>query len=231
MNENAHKCQFCGKEFKFRGSYGRHLDSKKGDELHPAEEIEKVRSNVIRRGDKRSTPENTDESRKKRKEASKAYNDKDSVRAKNIARRKSRDQRIKARLQACDWFLDSISGPQPTPNSSFPYLVATRLGASHWPSFGTAPDGKVFNMLLGQLEGGDLDTLYEAYKEWNLKSESQKLEAWHTELWSAMKEHLQGTSLWQLRNARALVDEKQKEIYDRLGEDVFELLVSGSEGG
>ncbi|KGK36972.1 hypothetical protein BOH78_0995 [Pichia kudriavzevii] len=49
-------CKFCGKTFQQTGSLGRHLDHQKGNELHPAEEVEKIRGNVARRGNPEEIP-------------------------------------------------------------------------------------------------------------------------------------------------------------------------------
>lgn len=119
-------CGFCGRQFSRKGTYGRHLDSKKGDSSHPAHEVEALRASVVRRGQKREEvalekksgpekldiglmPKNPGKVKKSKNEVSRMYNSKESVKEKNKLRRKERDLRIKARLGACDWYISTLT--------------------------------------------------------------------------------------------------------------------------
>ncbi|GEQ72794.1 hypothetical protein JCM33374_g6482 [Metschnikowia sp. JCM 33374] len=115
-------CGFCGRNFSRKGTYGRHLDSKKGDIRHPADRIEELRGAVVRRAVRGAGPTTakaamqkvakTKSNQKTKSEISKKYNSKDAVKEKNKARRKERDLRIKAQLQASEWYVGTLT-PQP----------------------------------------------------------------------------------------------------------------------
>lgn len=216
------ECRFCGNHFKTKSTYGRHLDSKKGDSQHPANEVEVIRKDVVRRGEKRPP---TEESKARRLKASKTYNDKDSVKEKNKLRRKNRDEQIKAKLQAAEWYLHKISGSTYSQVPKlFPYLVASHVSLDQWPEYDEVPGRAEFNHLLAKLK--EVDEIYESYRDWKQKDEDARKREWHSEAWRALKE--MKTSLWELRNAPSLVEEKQKEIYESYG-DVFQLLVDSDE--
>ncbi|KAM9907138.1 hypothetical protein OXX79_001138 [Metschnikowia pulcherrima] len=116
-------CEFCGKQFSRKGTYGRHLDMKKGDPNHPLEAVAALRSGVVRRAYSAGAKTANDEYRvdkskqtpqkhaqkKTKKEISRLYNSKETVKEKNKARRKQRDLRLKAQLMASEWYLTSIA--------------------------------------------------------------------------------------------------------------------------
>ncbi|KAJ8139904.1 hypothetical protein OY671_006897 [Metschnikowia pulcherrima] len=116
-------CEFCGKQFSRKGTYGRHLDTKKGDPNHPLEAVAALRSGVVRRAysagakaasdeyrvDKSKRTPQKNAQKKSKSEISKLYNSKEIVKEKNKARRKQRDLRLKAQLMASEWYLSSIA--------------------------------------------------------------------------------------------------------------------------
>ncbi|KAM9922653.1 hypothetical protein OXX59_005677 [Metschnikowia pulcherrima] len=116
-------CEFCGKQFSRKGTYGRHLDTKKGDPKHPLEAVAALRSGVVRRAhssgakfasdeyrvDKSKQTPQKNAQKKSKREISRLYNSKETVKEKNRARRKQRDLRLKAQLMASEWYLSSIA--------------------------------------------------------------------------------------------------------------------------
>ncbi|OBA22099.1 hypothetical protein METBIDRAFT_146331 [Metschnikowia bicuspidata var. bicuspidata NRRL YB-4993] len=113
-------CHFCGRAFSRKGTYGRHLDSKKGDAQHPAGQVEALRSGVVRRAARRAGEPVADEKagrapkkvKRQKSQIAKVYNSKTAVKEKNRARRRARDLRLKAQLQAHEWYIGMLSGPQ-----------------------------------------------------------------------------------------------------------------------
>ena len=116
-------CEFCEKQFSRKGTYGRHLDTKKGDPKHPLEAVAALRSGVVRRAysagakaasdeyrvDKSKQTPQKDAQKKTKREISRLYNSKETVKEKNRARRKQRDLRLKAQLMASEWYLTLIA--------------------------------------------------------------------------------------------------------------------------
>ena len=116
-------CEFCEKQFSRKGTYGRHLDTKKGDPKHPLEAVAALRSGVVRRAysagakaasdeyrvDKSKQTPQKDAQKKTKSEISRLYNSKETVKEKNRTRRKQRDLRLKAQLMASEWYLALIA--------------------------------------------------------------------------------------------------------------------------
>lgn len=219
-------CAFCGRDFSTKGTYGRHLDSKKGDLRHPHEEVEALRKHVVRRGER---DQNGPEVKKRRSEISKRYNEKLDVKERNRSRRRERDMQLKAKLAAYDWFMGLL--PQPSLElRSFPYLVATLIPANSWPADGALPSGPEFNLVLTKLTAIDTsksDRLYSLYGSWKLLPENEQRLMWERERSKALCENLKDTSLWEVANARKLVKNKQAELYDQYAQrDLFDMIAS-----
>ncbi|ODV94792.1 hypothetical protein PACTADRAFT_50651 [Pachysolen tannophilus NRRL Y-2460] len=121
-------CPFCGKYFSHPGSLGRHLDLKKGTDLHPIAEIMKIRSDVQRR----SGVDNP-RARKRRNERARIYNQNENVKIKNRKRRKLQDRKLKAEKLAMVNFLSKLGKPSLQQHPSFPRMVLYFLPPSKWP--------------------------------------------------------------------------------------------------
>lgn len=221
------KCVFCDRSFSTKGTYGRHLDLKRGDALHPDADVEQLRKGVVRRGEKDNEPK----VKKRKSEVSKRYNSKVDVKERNKLRRKERDLRIKARLNACEWYFDHIEPPV-LELTSFAYAVATQVPSSLWPETGV-PLEREFNLTVGRLTALDTaksDVLFNLYAQWKkLLAEEQKAQ-WAAESARALRTHLGGRSLYELANAKAIVDKKQQELYEEYTlSEMFDMIASDSE--
>lgn len=210
-------CVFCTKKFSSKSTLGRHLDSKKGDSVHPEDEVQRVRGNVVRRGDKKDVQE----LEARRSKVSKKYNSKLDVKEKNKFRRKLRDQRIKARLRATDWYLAKLSRSQNAKIDTFPAMVAAHLPPNQWPGVDDIPGQEQLNHLLGRVEEVqiiDLGRLYSLFEDWGRLSAEDQRKIWMREVWLALQGHLGGNSLWEISEAKGLVERKQEEILGFSGE-------------
>lgn len=207
-------CTFCNKPFGSKLTLGRHLDSRIGDLQHPEEDIRRLRSNVIRRGEKRDVTK----LKTRRQQVSRDYNNKLEVREKNKLRRKKRDQRIGARLKATDWYLAKFQPPGGAnlpEDVSFPGMVATHLLPSQWPPDKEVPGQKQMDHLLGRIDevlNVDLNRLYKVFSDWKCLDVNELREQWANEVWLAVRKHLGETSLGEVSGAWRLVEQKQEEI-------------------
>lgn len=137
-------CKFCGKTFQQTGSLGRHLDHQKGNELHPAEEVEKIRGNVARRG-------NPEEVRLRRQKKAKEYNRRDYVKEKNRLRRRRATCKFNREKEAQQMaFYKNISYPTLPSHPSFPRMVLFFLPPSLWPH--DPPTTQTYKTLMVWLE-------------------------------------------------------------------------------
>lgn len=205
------ECRFCRKKFKSKSTLGRHLDLKKADELHPAEEVDAIRGSVVRRGEnKQIDEEKQNHSRLLRQKASRAYNSKDSVKERNRVRRKLRDARISAAAQANKWYLDRLSKGKLTEARTFPQLCAVYLAPLEWLE---VPGEAQLQKLLAKL-GDKPDFVFGAWNEW--KSQGNQREIWLQESRDAMMKTLNEMSCHELRNCISVVEKKQGELYDKL---------------
>lgn len=213
-------CAFCKKHFSHQGSYGRHLDLKKGDELHPEEEVAKIRSKVIRRNGPLDT-ERIAGQRSKKKIASKLYNKREDVRERNKYRRKLRDRDIKARLLAYDWFLGQLGSPDPavkTESVSFARLVCLHLPVQHWP-LGAPPSLESFNILVKSLSH-DLPELLnqvnDAHSAWQNIAPEKQAEIWVLEQRNTLQETLGSLTLFGLQSRKDVIQKQRKRAFESL---------------
>lgn len=200
VNEtNKRQCLLCGKEFQHSGSLGRHLDNQKGNELHPVEEVNKLRSNVIRRGDPVAM-------RERRLQRSKEYNRRDYVKEKNRLRRKqtAHFSRIKEHYQMK--FYRQIPHPalaSDPSDPSFPRMVLYFLPPQDWPH--NPPTEQTFASLATRLQSPEVlaklpllaggpqfsrEKLGQAFDQWAALSSSTRHELWTHELRAAAQELL-----------------------------------------
>lgn len=224
-------CKYCGLHLSSKGTYGRHLDSRKGDPKHPKEEIEKIRANVIRRGKSRLS-ESVEIAKNKKRLLAKTNYSKVSVQEKSKLRRKERDTRIKAKLKATEWFCDTLaSNITPINPSTFGGFVAIYLPPKLWPPFGEVPGENEFKRLLAifSLEENTLSNkLFEAFTNWKHLDDATKIESWRRDTYSAAR--MSEFSFHSLCIAPKLLEEKQNKLYEDYTQgDILELLASEEE--
>lgn len=205
------QCPFCGKQFAYLGTYGRHLDSRKGDELHPTEKVAEIRLNVVRRGGENTegdvpvTLESVEamvekalKYKEKRKVSSKAYNEKAPVRERNKLRRKQRDEHIKAKMETLDWVLGHFSAV--TTPQTFAGMVCLLLPPAKWP-LGT-PDEETFDLLLDTLSNNPdnetLGRLHSTFNVWERQSAAEQRQAWGHELRKCLGEIIGNRTLYEI---------------------------------
>lgn len=223
-------CKFCGLSLASKGTYGRHLDSRKGDAKHPQEEIEQMRANVIRRGKSR-LKESVEIAKQKKRQLAKAHYSKELVQEKNKLRRKERDTRIKARLKACEWFLEKLAGnAAPRELYTLSGFVATFLPPKLWPQFGQVPEESEFKRvlaILSLLENALSSKLFEAFATWKKLDETTKLDLWRRDLYAAAQAGMSEFSFHNLCNAPRLLEQKQNELYENYTQgEILELIAS-----
>lgn len=211
-------CKFCKKQFSHQGSYGRHLDLKKGDKLHPTEEVAKIRNNVIRRNGSLDT-DRIEARKTKKKVASKIYNKRENVKEKNKIRRKLRDREIKAKLLTNEWFLDQL-GSISTKHSqqSFAMWVCLYLPVANWP-VASLPTTTEFNTLLSMLANNEtnmIDEVKGAFTLWQGYSPEKQRELWVNEQKTALEETLGNFTLIELQNRSNIMEREKKSIFDNL---------------
>lgn len=224
MNKENNKlhCKFCERPFSTKSTLGRHLDQRSGDERHPSAEIAQLRENVARRGEHRKPSEPSKVDKLKRQKISKNYNEKEDVRERNKERRRNRDERIKAQLQAFQWYIDKLSKPTKTEQTEastarFPLLVARVLQPEQWAENNAYPGQEQLNHLVGkidEIDNTDLTRLLEDFKIWDQEKPDTKQELWIKSVFSCVKTGLQGISIRELEDAKRIVELKQKEFMD-----------------
>lgn len=229
---NRRECKFCGKTFQHAGSLGRHLDNQKGNELHPIEEVEKIRSNVARRGDPVAV-------KARRSQRSKEYNRREYVKEKNRLRRKftSKLSRVKESYQMK--FYRQINHPTLPTHPSFPRMVLFFLPPNAWPH--DPPTTQTFKTLVLWLESNQdvqekiphlnqsstvqnhLEKLSIGFENWQTLSTEEKKDMWIREQRAVFQQLLGDLSIFDfairdnwakhLMEAKKLEISKQKEIY------------------
>lgn len=186
-------CPFCSKTFQHSGSLGRHLDHQKGNELHPVEEIDKMRANVARRG-------NPEEVKARRVMRSREYNRRDYVKEKNRLRRQMQSKFQKVRDNELMKFYRRINVPGVPRVPTFPFLVLMFLPSGMWPH--DPPTGETFRLLTAyvqqnsgisekvkflneEAEAGGVDKWMEkiqiSFENWQGRSQGSKNEIWQRE--------------------------------------------------
>lgn len=220
--ENSQKfaCPFCDKQFQQRGSYGRHLDYKRGDDLHPAEEIDKLRQNVIRRSADPTLRKNQD-TKRKRQLSSKKYNLKEDIREKNKLKRKIRDRQIKAKLMTYDNFFKRFNEVLLEVDTSFARYCSTVLPIAKWP-LEQAPDEPELHQIIDKVtsqpdiyDENMITTIKNAFDIWSPLSPELKLKTWKQEKTHALSTVLGDLNLYELQNhERVLVTQASNLLVD-----------------
>ncbi|CCH42894.1 hypothetical protein BN7_2440 [Wickerhamomyces ciferrii] len=240
-------CPFCQRTFSHPGSMGRHLDLKKGSDGHPLDLINKLRSDVKRRGDLVKI-------RERRKIRAKKYNSRLDVKERSKFKRKIRDRLQKGKKIGINKFLLNLNKPklssfdnQSLP--SFPRLVLYFLPPIQWPQ--EPPTLETYRILCEFLnvkflnnenlsnESIELNsTIYDdlmekvhlASENWLTLSELSKEQLWLKEIRKCAEDSLTNISLFDLANRdQWILDYAKKTIqmedYKGEGDD------NESEGG
>ncbi|KAG7820853.1 hypothetical protein KL942_000142 [Ogataea angusta] len=218
-------CRFCGKTFAHPGSLGRHLDNRKGSPMHPADQIERIRSNVARRG-------NPEEVRARRAERARLYNRRDYVKLKNRERRRTQSKVYRVRENAQLQFYKSISTPFLAAHPSFPRMVLFFLAPKDWPH--DPPTFQTHETLIMHLDSDPelrkrlpylsanlgiddyKEKLKTAYENWMTLSNEAKKEMWSREQRLCAQDALGSLSLFDFaireKWAHKLTNDKKQEI-------------------
>ncbi|TID29628.1 hypothetical protein CANINC_001747 [Pichia inconspicua] len=184
-------CQFCSKTFQHVGSLGRHLDRQKGNALHPLEEVEKIRSNVVRRG-------NTEAIKERKLKRTREYNRREYVKERNRLRRKMNRKLERVKESYKSRFYRMINHPKLPSHPSFPRMVLFFLPANMWPH--DPPTTQTFKSLISWLEKnievrnkivhltsifGSMQNLLEkltiAFENWQTLTIDERIDMWDRE--------------------------------------------------
>lgn len=244
-NSSARICPFCSKTFQHSGSLGRHLDHQKGNELHPIEEIEKIRANVARRG-------NPDEVKARRVMRSREYNRRDYVKEKNRLRRQLQSKFQKAKDNELMRFYRRINVPIVPRVPTFPFLVLMFLPSRMWPH--DPPTAETYRMLRSFIqENGDisdkirflggednntqdvdkwLEKIEISFENWQGRTQVSKNEIWQREQRTVFQEVLGGLTyfdyavrdnyakhLMNVKKQEMIKMESEKSEYDKLDDE------------
>mmetsp|Transcript_3145 Transcript_3145/g.3747 ORF Transcript_3145/g.3747 Transcript_3145/m.3747 type:complete len:394 (+) Transcript_3145:20-1201(+) len=211
-------CKFCKKHFSHQGSYGRHLDLKKGDELHPMEEIAKIRSKVVRRNGFLDN-ERLEARKSKKKVASRIYNKRENVKEKNKIRRKLRDRDIKAKLLTNEWFLNQLGGGSTRlEQSTFAKLVCLYIPVNSWP-LGSPPGKDIFENLIAVSANHSnalLEEVKDSYSVWQGYSFEKRRDIWFSEQKQTLEETLGNFTLVDLQERNQIMDKQKKVTFENL---------------
>ena len=211
-------CRFCKKHFSHQGSYGRHLDLKKGDELHPVEEIAKIRSKVIRRNGFLDN-ERIEARKSKKKVASRIYNKRENVKEKNKIRRKLRDREIKAKLLTNEWYLNQLgNGSAKHGLPTFAKIVCLYLPVRSWPA-GSPPAEGAFDDLISISANHSsmlLEEVKDSYTIWQSYSVEKRRDLWFAEQKKTLEESLGNLSLIDLQQRNQIMDKQKKDTFEDL---------------
>lgn len=210
------ECQFCGHVFTHPGSLGRHLDLKRGTRLHPAEQIDLIRSDVKRRGD-------IVEIKARRAKRAREYNSREDVRQRARARRKIKDRVHKSQEQARQNFIERIGMPSLPPHPSFAYVVLYFLPPALWPH--DPPTSQTLGQLKQALEPlksahSDNNKIFEeytnkmnvAFEQWRLMNKESKMEIWAREQRRVAEVALGSLSLYDLGSRDLWLDMEEQRI-------------------
>lgn len=206
---NKRICRFCKKQFSHTGSYGRHLDNKKGDLLHPIQQIDAIRGKVVRRNG--IVDENKIAQRRTRKRiASRLYNKQEAVKEKNRLRRKRRDKDIKARIDAFEWLLHQF-GSQCSSEDAFVDMVCLHVPIRKWP-LEDIPCLTTLDELLQVLMSHDPLLQAKAksdYQVWDSLLPESKKKSWLAACKKHLSKSLGSFTLYNLQHMNQLVDQEK----------------------
>ncbi|KAG5416727.1 hypothetical protein I9W82_005691 [Candida metapsilosis] len=172
-------CPFCNKQFAHKGSFLRHLETRKGDSWHPIDECNNIKNQQTRRKSIEvstlgyggssvgsitsmdSTPMGKSSSRKRRvtkKSLARSQMSSDLAsgqKEKSKLRRKLHDRRIKAKIITNEWLINQFTKkPMPDQDSSpatFCQFIAFYVPIKNWPSLNEIPNSSLYDEVLNQL--------------------------------------------------------------------------------
>lgn len=231
-NKSTEQCNFCNAIFKYPGSLGRHLDRKKGDDLHPLEQVQEIRKSTKRR---KSNTTEVDVLRQVDKKIrgqanSRKYNLKEHIKEKNKLRRKTRDRQIKAKLIAHAEFIDRFGKRHVDLDSNFAYIVCMFLPLNQWPQ--DPPDSNTFSMLRTRIEQTDLSMVpllkekaTESFERWRKISKDIQENVWQQEKSQCLSNTLGNITLFELQNCSQHLDYQSTKIIEDLEKNDYKFLI------
>ncbi|KAI5966641.1 hypothetical protein KGF57_000605 [Candida theae] len=182
-------CPFCNKQFTLKGSFQRHLETRKGDQWHPVDECNYLKNQLSRRkstdvsslgyvggnvgsmSSLDSTPMGKSNSRKRRasrKSLARSQMSSDlpsGQKEKSKLRRKLRDRRIKAKIITNEWLVNQFTkkpmsdSRQASSPATFCHFVAFYVPVRNWPSLTEMPSSALCDEVLSQLRTMELEDL------------------------------------------------------------------------
>ncbi|KAI5955687.1 hypothetical protein KGF54_001189 [Candida jiufengensis] len=229
-------CQFCDKQFSQKGSLLRHLDTRKGDSLHPIDKIDLIRNNSIRRRSVDITPITdfnkipiTRKRRASKKSMARSQMSSDSAsgqKEKSKLRRKLRDRRIKAKLISNEWMIDKFTKQvmpdikqQPITPSTFCYFVAFYVPIKSWPLLSTGyPTTSLYEEVISQIN--DQEVLVNIFNQ-SLQSYEQlgvedKRRIWLEQIQYCLNSSINEINLTTLNNIKSIVEKKEQNIFEEI---------------
>ncbi|EGW34740.1 uncharacterized protein SPAPADRAFT_63972 [Spathaspora passalidarum NRRL Y-27907] len=237
--DNGRICPYCHKEFTSKGSLGRHLDSKKGDPVHPLDEITAIRSLTKRRivevprgSRKAAQPAPPSEGTSKKRKVIKKSMARSQIsvdpasgqREKSKLRRKLRDRRIKAKLLTNEWLLDQFGNyplvePKPTdPGSKFAHITALYLPVSKWPD--SYPDNSSYDLVVNELKTRDrldlLSILTIAFHTFEQLPLQHKVDIWRRETLRCLRPTIGSFSIADLHELKAVTSKKEQGHFEEI---------------
>lgn len=208
-------CSFCNKPFSHQGSYGKHLDYKKGDNVHPLDEVDKIRKAVKRRDGSSKVKKKTQILASSKV---KLINDSADNKEKTKIRRKLRDRHIKSKLLTQDWLINQFGTTSAI--ESFADLVALYLSLNQWPT--TIPDSSTYervSKVISDRNDFELsDNLLTKFMNWQSFSEVKKQELWKNAKSQAIKSTIGDFCLNDLANLKTLVTAKENFYFEQICE-------------
>jgi hypothetical protein len=222
-NKRVWVCSFCNKSFSHQGSYGKHLDYKKGDNLHPINEIDNIRSSVKRRNGSK-TKINKPKCRNSlvtSKVASKIdFNQDNRGRELTKIRRKLRDRHIKSKLLTQGWLLDQF-GSYVKLEPNFAELVCLYLKINQWPT--SFPDSQSYELVSKSMEkinnSSLSNKLLDEFIKWQNLTDQQKSHSWRRARTEALNDTIGRFSIQDLNTIKNLVIQQEKFTFEQICEN------------
>ncbi|KAI5961178.1 uncharacterized protein KGF55_004103 [Candida pseudojiufengensis] len=229
-------CQFCDKQFSQKGSLLRHLDTRKGDSLHPIDKINFIRSNSVRRrsvdvtsaSDFAKTP-GTRKRRASKKSMARSQMSSDSAsgqKEKSKLRRKLRDRRIKAKLISNEWMIDKFTKQtlpdlkqQPITPSTFCFFIAFYVPIKVWPSLSVGyPTTSLYEEVINRIN--DQEVLVNIFNQ-SIQSYEQlgiedKRRLWLEQIQYCLNSSINEINLHDLNNIKSIVEKKEQNIFEEI---------------
>lgn len=215
-------CSYCHQSFSHKGSYGRHLDNKKGDSLHPHDEIVEMRSSVIRRtGNTIKPPTSKVHKRSLVNSNISSHGPESSVVVDKIemskVRRKLRDRHIKSKILTYKWLMDQFGTISHPSNVSFADSVCLYLPINQWPI--KYPDKLCFDQLNTQVSDDDLKgSIANQFVEWQSLDQEQKKEAWDQTKSQMISQSIGQFSIADLGQMKTVVRQREQQLFTQFCE-------------